>query len=105
MFVDQKWENITPDEVKQMIESGKPVQLIDVREPDEYASGHIPGAKLISLSEIAARASEIDPNQETIMICRSGNRSGMACEFLSQQGFKNLKNMVGGMMAWTGDVE
>lgn len=106
MIIGQKsWGDVFPDEVKEMIDSGKKLQLIDVREPQEYANGHIPGAKLISLSQIAQRTSEIDRDVETIMICHSGNRSGMACDYLSQLGFTNLKNMVGGMSSWTGEVE
>ncbi|MCO6449938.1 MAG: rhodanese-like domain-containing protein [Caldilineales bacterium] len=76
------------------------VVLIDVREPDEYAAGHIPGATLIPLGSIPSRMSEIPADKTVIAVCRSGNRSGQATQFLRDQGFDNVHNMDGGMIAW-----
>ncbi|QQE81087.1 rhodanese-like domain-containing protein [Alicyclobacillus sp. SO9] len=92
-------------DVKERIQSGKSVQIIDVREPGEFAGGHIPGAKLIPLGQIMQRTKEIDTNKETVVVCRSGSRSAMACQFLQQSGFKNVHNLMGGMMSWDGDIE
>ncbi|BCJ88278.1 rhodanese-like domain-containing protein [Effusibacillus dendaii] len=97
--------NIIPLDVKEKLKKGEKVNIIDVRENEEVAQGKIPGAKHIRLSEIPSRLHEIDPNVETIMVCRSGNRSAKACEFLMNQGYRNVKNMMGGMNAWEGDVE
>jgi rhodanese-related sulfurtransferase len=97
--------HIHPLDVKEKLERGEPVQIVDVREFHEVARGKIPGAKHIPLGEIADRMHEIDPDAETIMVCRSGSRSGMACEFLMRQGYKNVKNMMGGMLIWDGPVE
>lgn len=96
---------ISPSEVKQKRDQDEPVIVIDVREDDEVAGGMIPGAKHIRLAEIPERLQEIDKDRETIMVCRSGGRSGRACEFLALQGYTNIKNMVGGMLAWEWDVE
>lgn len=101
----QKWEDITPDKVGGMVNNKADIQLIDVRELDEYEQGHIPNTKHIPLSQFVARIDEIDPNKEAIFVCRSGNRSGKACEYLSSLGYKKLKNMVGGMIEWEGHIE
>lgn len=76
------------------------VFMIDVREPDEYAAGHIPGITLIPMGEVAERLSEIPTDKEVIVTCRSGNRSGQIVDFLRSQGFTNVHNMEGGIVAW-----
>ena|ERR1700730_9348112 len=95
---------ITSEQLEQKIKN-EHVHIIDVREEDEYAAGHIPGSKLIPLSVFAERHEEIDRNQEAIIICRSGNRSGKACEFLRAQGYTNMRSLTGGMLGWQGEVE
>ncbi|WP_070120382.1 rhodanese-like domain-containing protein [Bacillus marinisedimentorum] len=95
---------MTPDEVKEKLEKGEKMNVIDVREHEEVAEGMIPGAKHIPLGEIQERANELEKGKEYIMVCRSGNRSGMATEYLNSQGFTCI-NMVGGMMNWTGKVK
>jgi rhodanese-related sulfurtransferase len=100
-----KWMNISPQEVEEKVIKGISVQLIDVREPEEYASGRIVGSKLIPLSNFVDRTNEINAEEEVICICRSGNRSAKACEHLSSLGFNNVKNMDGGMLGWKGDLE
>lgn len=91
---------IDPSEIKQRIEQGEKLNLIDVREDEEVAQGMIPGARHIRLSEIPHRLDEIEQTGEIIMICRSGVRSAHACEYLSQLGIQGLKNMAGGMLKW-----
>ncbi|XOK58781.1 rhodanese-like domain-containing protein [Paenibacillus elgii] len=91
---------ITPQEVKQRLENGEKLTIIDVREPEEVALGMIPGAKHIPLMEIPQRLDEIPQQSETILVCRSGNRSGRALEYLEAQGFTGLVNMTGGMLEW-----
>jgi rhodanese-related sulfurtransferase len=76
------------------------VALIDVREQYEYDEGHIPGVTLIPLGTIPNRLNEIPTDKEVIFVCRSGNRSNQATQFLQQQGFDNVHNMLGGMNAW-----
>ncbi len=93
-------DTITPAEIKQRIDNGEELNMIDVREDEEVAQGMIPGAIHIPLGEIPFRHEEIPRSGEVIMICRSGNRSGKACEYLEMLGFQGMKNMVGGMLEW-----
>jgi len=97
--------NIVALDVKERLLAGEKLQIIDVREAQEVATGKIPGAKHIPLGEIPNRIDEINPNIETIMVCYSGGRSAAACEYLMNQGFKHVKNMLGGMSGWQGNVE
>lgn len=76
------------------------VFMLDVREQFEYDAGHIPDITLIPMSEIQARLSELPTDKEIIVTCRSGNRSGQVTEYLRQQGFTNVHNMEGGIVAW-----
>ena len=76
------------------------VFLIDVREPDEYAAGHIPGITLIPMGEVAARLAELPRDKEIIVTCRTGNRSGQVADLLREQGFTNVHNLSGGIVAW-----
>ena len=76
------------------------VLFIDVRELWEYEEGHIPGITLIPMGSVAARIAEIPTDKEVIITCRSGNRSGQVTEYLRQQGYTNVHNMQGGILAW-----
>ncbi len=76
------------------------VILIDVREQWEYDEVHIPNITLIPMSEIANRLDEISKDKEVILTCRSGNRSGQMTIMLQQNGFDNVHNMQGGILAW-----
>ncbi|GIO65884.1 rhodanese-like domain-containing protein [Paenibacillus sp. FSL M7-1455] len=102
---NQTWMEIMPEKVEELIRSGRgDVQLIDVRELDEYKEGHIPGVKLIPLSQLEVRHDEIERGKDAILICRSGGRSRQACEFLASRGHRKLQNMSGGMLSWKGEV-
>lgn len=76
------------------------VIMLDVREQSEYDEGHIPGVTLIPMGEVANRLAEIPTDKEVIVTCRSGNRSAQITDFLRQQGFDNVHNMEGGILAW-----
>lgn len=91
---------IHPSEIKERLQRGETLNIIDVREDEEVAAGMIPGAKHIPLGQLPARYGEIPQTGEIILVCRSGNRSGRACEYLHMLGLQGLKNMVGGMLAW-----
>ena len=75
--------------------------LVDVREPWEYARGHVPGAQLIPLGELEARASELPENMPIYLICQTGNRSLRASDILLAAGVKDVRNVLGGTQAWT----
>ena len=94
--------NITAEEVKQRLDAGEKLNLIDVREPHEHAEFNI-GGKLLPIGNIQSmQIEDIEDlkNEEVILYCRSGNRSGISASFLDQLGFTNTKNLVGGMLAW-----
>jgi rhodanese-related sulfurtransferase len=94
--------NITPEEVKQRLDAGEQLNLVDVREPHENAEFNI-GGKLVPIGKIQGlQIDELEDlkNEEVILYCRSGNRSGISASILDQLGFTNTKNMVGGMLAW-----
>lgn len=95
-------ENISVEELKKRIDSGESVNIIDVREPHENADFNIGGINLPLGSIQTMQIDEIEDlkDKEIILYCRSGNRSGQACMFLDAMGFKNTKNLTGGMLAW-----
>jgi len=93
-----------PDEVEQRLKNNESFDILDVREIDEWVSGHIPVAKHIPLGELPERYNELDRSKEIVIVCHSGGRSALACEFLAQAGF-NVVNMLGGMSCWRGEVE
>ncbi len=95
---------IRPQEVNDRLSKGEVLEIVDVREADEWASGHISGARHIPLGSLMQRHNELNKQQETIMVCRSGNRSGIACEYLESLGYKVI-NMTGGMLEWPGDID
>ena len=97
-------KTMTPEEVKQVIEQGMIYSIIDVRETEELLEGKIPGAMHIPLGELEVKLNMLDKNEKYIMVCRSGNRSGMASRFLEGCGY-DVTNMDGGMMNWSGEVE
>lgn len=86
-------------ELNEKIKNGKRPLVIDVRQPDEYRSGHIAGAKLIPLGELSRRMKELPQNREIVCVCASGNRSGAATRILVGAGL-NAVNMKGGMLSW-----
>lgn len=93
-------DTITPSEIKKRLNSGEPLNIVDVREDEEVAAGMIPGAKHIPLGELPDRHGEIQKTDEIILVCRSGNRSARALGYLESLGYKGLKNMTGGMLEW-----
>ena len=101
-----RMEEITATELKQRIDHGDDLQIIDVREPNEYDIARIPGAKLIPLAQVTQRAGEIEENRETVVHCKGGARSARAIEALTRSGFKGkLVNLKGGITAWSNDVD
>lgn len=99
-------QEISATELKQRLDAGEDIQIIDVRQPDEYAFAKIEGTKLIPLGEVISRMDEIDATRETVVHCKMGGRSAKAIEVLQRAGFKgNLTNLVGGITAWSNDVD
>ncbi len=97
--------DITPAEVAEKIASGADVVLIDVREPHEWNAGHVEQATHIPLAQVPGRLDDIPRDKEVVMICRSGGRSERARQYLAEQGYTRVKNLVGGMQRWSRDVD
>ncbi len=95
---------LTVKELKQRIDAGEDVQLIDVREPYEAQIAQI-GGKLIPQNDIPNRLAEIDRDREVIVHCRSGQRSQRIAEFLKQAGYPNVSNLAGGILAWSDEID
>ncbi len=93
---------VTQEEMVRLIDAGAAPLILDVRRPDEFAAGHVPGAVLIPHTELAERLAEIDAAREVgvIVYCESGRRAGMAEELLVGQGFSNVQHLEGDMRAW-----
>ena len=98
-------EEITARELKAKIDRGDKFTLIDVREPHEYAIAKIPGAKLVPLATVKDRLHEFDTAGDIVVQCKMGGRSAQALQVLKQAGFKKVKNLVGGITAWSNDVD
>ena len=96
---------ITPREVKKMMDAKQPFVLIDVREPHEFQICRIPGSRLIPLGEVPKRMHELDSAQEIVVHCRSGQRSASAVELLRKAGFRKVHNLKGGILAWSDQVD
>lgn len=96
-------KRMTAQEVNEYLKQHKEISIIDVRETEEVKAGKIPGAVNIPLGLLEFRLQDIDKSKEHILVCRSGNRSGMAASLLESQGF-NVINMDGGMLEWDGPV-
>ncbi len=92
-------------ELKQKLDRGDHFTLIDVREPHEYQIARIPGATLIPLGDLPKQLGQLDPDAEYVMHCKSGGRSQKAVDLLKQGGFKNVRNMSGGITAWSDKVD
>jgi len=99
-------EEITATDLKQRLDQGDDIQIIDVREPHEYEIGQIPNSKLIPLGQVLNRMNEIEPGRETVVHCKMGGRSAKAIEALQRSGFPgHLINLKGGITAWSNEVD
>ena len=98
--------NITAEEAKQIMDSEEGYIILDVREQDEYDTGHIPGAILIPYTQIEEKAAEMLPDKDQLILvyCRSGRRSKIAAEALAELGYTNIKEF-GGIIDWPYEVE
>jgi adenylyltransferase/sulfurtransferase len=101
-----KLDEISVIELKQRIDRGEDIQIIDVREPHEFEIARIPGTILIPLAQVVSRMEEIAPTRETVVHCKLGGRSAKAIEGLQRAGFTGrLINLKGGITAWSNEVD
>ena len=102
----QPMGEITATELKQRLDNGDNIQIIDVREDNEVAIARIPGSVHIPLGQVLNRMAEIDPDRETVVHCKMGGRSARAIDALKRAGFKGkLVNLKGGIIAWSNEVD
>jgi rhodanese-related sulfurtransferase len=95
---------ITPQEFVARRDRGEDLTLLDVREAWELGVASVPGVVHIPMGEVAERVRELDPNKETVVLCRSGRRSLEVAKYLQQNGFRAV-NLAGGILAWSRDVD
>ena len=98
-------EKITPAAAIRLLDAGKAV-AVDVREPDEFAVGHIPGAKLLPLGQVLSRAAEVLPDKDAawLIYCRTGRRSADAVQKLESRGYTDLHDLCG-ILSWAYEIE
>jgi adenylyltransferase/sulfurtransferase len=96
---------ITSVELKQRLDRGDKLTLVDVREPNEYQINRIPGTTLIPLGEIPRRYAELNKDDEIVVHCKMGGRSAKAADFLRSAGFKRVLNLKGGILDWIDKVD
>jgi rhodanese-related sulfurtransferase len=99
-------KDLSPTEFVARRTSGEPMTLLDVREDWEIGLAPVPSEVVhIPMGEISDRVKELDPNVDTVVICRSGGRSAQVAHFLEHQGFKSVSNLTGGILAWSRDLD
>ncbi len=96
---------ITPRELAARLIEGADFDLVDVREPREWDIAHLDGARLIPLGTLPASLEALDRNRELVVMCRSGQRSAAAVQQLQAAGFRKVKNLAGGLLRWSDDVD
>lgn len=99
-FNNHKFDNISPDDLREKMKQNRDLLLLDVRTPAEHASQAIEGSYLIPVQELAHRVAELPRKREIVVYCRVGNRSAFASAYLARLGY-NVKNLEGGIVAWS----
>ncbi len=100
-FTPVSIRTVSAAEAKQLIDGNRPPFILDVRQPEEFKSGHIPNAVLVPLSDLSQQINRLPKDVDILTVCRSGARSSAAARQLAEQGFR-VVNLRGGMMAWEG---
>ncbi|MEM1058477.1 MAG: rhodanese-like domain-containing protein [Verrucomicrobiota bacterium] len=99
-------KELNPSELQARLSQPGPVQLVDVRQPEEWALARLPGAVLIPLGEFVARGpEELDPGQPVVLYCHHGMRSAQAAAYLLSRGFGDVTNLTGGIDRWSLEVD
>ena len=97
--------HVDTKELKQMLEEkGEDILFIDVRGPEEYVNGHIPGVPLVPMGHIPHACESMDKKAEYVFICQGGIRSFHVAKYMQQCGFENVHNFAGGMQVWDGEI-
>ena len=96
---------IFPGQLKERLDRGDAVSIVDVREPEEVAFAAFPGATHIPMGDIPSRLTELDPDRETVIVCHHGIRSAQVARYLAEMGFERVLNLSGGIDAWSQSVD
>ena len=96
---------ITSVELKQRMDRGDTLKIVDVREPNEYQINRIPGSELIPLGDIPKRYAELNKSEKIVVHCKMGGRSAKAADFLRSVGFTSVLNLRGGILDWVDKVD
>ena len=99
-LADGELAPLSQDAYLALAKSGEQAFVLDVRAPEEFVTGHVPGAVNIPYDEVAARLAEVPKDKDVVLYCRSGRRAGMAAEVLAANGYTRLKHLEGDMTAW-----
>ncbi|MBX3097146.1 MAG: sulfurtransferase [Fimbriimonadaceae bacterium] len=96
---------ITVNELAERVKNSEPIVLLDIREPHELEISKLSGAESMPMPTVPQRYSELNKDDEIVVICRSGSRSDRVTQFLLDQGFTNVRNLKGGMNAWAAEID
>src|SRR5216684_3814991 len=96
---------IFPRELKEKLDTGLPIVLLDVREPEEIRIAEFPRALHIPMGDVPARISELDPEAEIVVVCHHGIRSAQVAGYLTRMGFERVLNLIGGIDSWSESVD
>jgi adenylyltransferase/sulfurtransferase len=96
---------VTPADLKRELDRGRDVFILDVREPHEFQICRIPNSTLIPLGDLPKRVNELDSAREIVVHCKMGGRSAKAVDFLQKAGFNKVRNLKGGILAWSDQVD
>jgi len=98
-------QDISPQELKEKVQTAKNFILLDVREAEEREISRLPNDVHIPLGELGARLGELDPGAEIVVYCRTGNRSGRAAAWMAHMGYRNVWNLAGGINQWAREID
>jgi rhodanese-related sulfurtransferase len=98
-------KSATPSEIKSRLDAGEPLELIDVREPEELAIAAIPGARALPMSQAASWIDHLPGDRELVIVCHHGMRSMQVAMALAQRGHRNVTNLTGGIDLWSTQVD
>ncbi|AZN38720.1 rhodanese-like domain-containing protein [Paenibacillus albus] len=96
-------KELLPQQLAAKLNQGEQLFMLDVREPNEWAAGHLAGAVHIPVGQLLERLNELPAGCGLVVMCKAGGRSGLACELLSERGY-DVINLTGGLMSWTGEL-
>jgi rhodanese-related sulfurtransferase len=99
--------NLSPEEFAEGVKTHSDAIILDVRTPEEFNSGHLPGAVNINIQgyDFHEQIEDLDASRPYYVYCRSGARSATACRYMQSKGFTDVHNLLGGILAWEGEVQ